>query len=137
MAGLWEIVVYFTFSLLPSDIYPVPFDFSCRFPGGGLRFTHTQANTWVWWQWKWDFPVLCTEHEYIAVQRAVGLLSFCSVLLAALYYKAISLAVGEGVVIKDLIFPSPYGAILQSVCPAIPLTINRAMLLSPPCCQFL
>lgn len=91
---------------LPPDTCLVPLDLSCRISGRRLNFTPAGQHV-DQLHCKWDFPALCAEREHnLAVQRAVGLLSFCSGLLAALHYKAIRLAVGEGVVIQDVVLPS-------------------------------
>lgn len=68
--------------------------------------SHTQENTWMWSHYGWNFPAVCREEYNLALLGAVGLLSFCRVPVVALHYKAISVAAGKGVVIKDVVFPS-------------------------------
>lgn len=133
MAGLWETVVFFIFPFLPSDVCSVPWVSAVESQAEGWT-SHTQKDTWMWLHCKWDFPALCAEHdEYIlAVQCAVGLLSFRSVLSAALHYKAISLAVGEGVVIKDVVFPSPHMELFYGM-----YALLFHQLLIEPCCFLL
>lgn len=77
--------------------------------------------------------ISCCLQRRIHPPWAGGFCHFCRVPVVALHYKAISVAAGKGVVIKDVVFLSPYGAMLQSVCPTISPT-NRAMPLSPPSC---
>lgn len=99
-----------SFSFPASDIYPAPFISAAESQVVGCS-SHRRGYTWMWWPYKQDFPWAEQEY-YLAVQCAVGLQSFCSMLLAALCYKAIGGAVREGGVIKDAVFPpTPNGTV--------------------------
>lgn len=134
MAGLWELgfSLYFPSCLQTNAQFP----FISAVESQAVDWpSHTRENTWMWSHYGWNFPALCGEEHNLALVGAVGLLSFCRVACGSSSLQGYQCSCWGRCGNKRCRLPlSPYGAMLQGVCPAISPTINRATLLSPPSC---
>lgn len=93
--------------------------------------SHTWENTWMWSHYGWNF--CCLQSNTIWHFWAVG--SFLQGACVVSSLQGYQCSCWERCGNKRCRLPlSPYGAMLQSVCPTISPTINRAMSLSPPSC---
>ena len=134
MAGLWEKGVLLVFAFLPADKCPVPFYFSCRISGGRLTFAHTGKYMDVITLWV-EFPCCLQRRIQSGTSGCSGAFVILQGACGSSSLQGYQCSCWERCGNKRCRLPlSPYGAMLQSVCPTISPTINRATPLSPPSC---